>query len=74
MTCNKKEINPSYIYLSLVQEDDGVITLADQDGRKVRGVMRIATDLSIGDVANCDATICLFRPGTAEQYINKPSA
>lgn len=74
MTCNKKEINPSYIYLSLVQEDDGVITLADQDGRKVRGVMRIATDLSIGDLANCDATICLFRPGTAEQYINKPSA
>lgn len=68
---NGSVIDPEFIYLSLRQNDDGTIYLADQDGRKVRGIRSLNPDLHFDGVATCSADLVLFRPGTAEKYVNK---
>lgn len=68
---NGSQIDPEYIYLSLRQTEDGTIYLADQDGRKVRAVRSLNPDLAFDEVATCNVDLVLFRPGTAEKYVNK---
>jgi hypothetical protein len=65
------EIDPSYIYLSLHQREDGTIYIADQDGRQVKGLRSINPNLAFDEVATCGVDLVLFRPGTAEKYVNK---
>jgi len=65
------KIDPECVYLSLKQEEDGTIYLADQDGRKVRGIRSLNPDLAFNEVATCNVDLVLFRPGTAEKYVNK---
>lgn len=64
-------IDPSFVYLALHQRDDGTIYLADQDGRQVRGIRSLNPDLAFDEVATCYVDMLLFRPGTAEKYVNK---
>lgn len=68
---NTYKIDPQYVYLALHQDEDGFIYLADQDGRRVRGVRSLSPDLSYDEVASCCADLILFRKGTAEKYVNK---
>lgn len=65
------EIDPDFVYLSLRQREDGTIYLADQDGRKVRGIRSLNPSLAFDEVASCNVDLILFRPGTAEKYVNK---
>lgn len=68
---NTYEIDPQYVYLALHQDESGFIYLADQDGRRVRGVRSLNPDLAYDEAASCYVDLVLFRPGTAEKYVNK---
>lgn len=68
---NGSVIDPAFVYLCLRQNDDGTLYLADQDGRKVRAVRSLNPDLHFDEVATCSVDLVLFRPGTAEKYVNK---